>query len=84
MINIIEWLKESNRWKHLLGGFFVSMITNIIFANVICIVVGVYCTVCCAACLELKDKLYGNKWDWVDFILTIVGGIISTIIYVII
>lgn len=84
MKNIISWLKESNRWKHLLGGFFVSLITNIIFAKTMSIIIGIYCSVCCAGSLELKDKQYGNKWDWIDFVLTIVGGVIGTIIYYII
>ena len=23
---------------------------------------------------KLKDKLNGNKWDWIDFLVTIIGG----------
>ena len=83
MINIISWLKESNRWKHLLGGFFVSLITNIIFAKTTSIVIGIYCSFCCAASLELKDKQYGNKIDLIDLVLTVVGGIFGTLIYLI-
>ena len=63
MKNIISWLKESNRWKHLLGGFFISLITNIIFANTTSIIIGIYCSFCCAASLELKDKqCYAQMW----------------------
>ena len=83
MRNIISCLKESNRWKHLLGGFFVSLITNIIFANITSVVIGIYCSFCCAASLELKDKQYGNKIDWIDLVLTVVGGIFGTLIYLI-
>jgi hypothetical protein len=30
-----------------------------------------------AAGMEFKDRMYGNKWDWLDFIATILGGIIG-------
>jgi len=36
-----------------------------------------YCAALCgfgvAAALELKDKLWGGKWDWIDWSLTIAG-----------
>jgi hypothetical protein len=38
----------------------------------------VYCAVYAglgiASALELKDKLWGGKWDWIDWALT-VGGV---------
>ena len=60
---IIEWFKQSNRWKHLLYGFLVSIIAGFAF------------TIGCAAGMEFKDRLYGGKWDWIDFGLTVAGGL---------
>lgn len=71
---MIEFLKESNRLKHLIGGFVVGLLS----LNWWC---AIYATIVAASCLELKDKLYGNKWDWIDFVMTIVGGMIPTLIY---
>jgi hypothetical protein len=27
--------------------------------------------------MELKDKLWGGKWDWLDFLATIIGSLIG-------
>ena len=38
---------------------------------------GTYCAayagIGVAAALELKDKLWGGRWDWADFALTLAG-----------
>lgn len=60
---IIEWFKQSNRWKHLLYGFLVSIIAGFAF------------TLGCAAGMEFKDRAWGGKWDWIDFGLTVAGGL---------
>lgn len=69
-MSIIDWFKQSNRWKHFLGGAAIG-----VFAN------SVYCALLAggsaAGCLELKDKLYGNKWDWIDFGCTITGAAVG-------
>lgn len=59
---IIEWFKQSNRWKHLLYGLLVSIIAGFAF------------TLGCAAGMEFKDKQAGGKWDWIDFGLTVAGA----------
>lgn len=59
---IINWFKQSNRWKHLLYGFLVSIITGFAF------------TLGCAAGMEFKDRQAGGKWDWIDFGLTVAGA----------
>ena len=68
-----EWLSESNRWKHLVGGMVIGC-----FAN------GWYCAMYAgagvAAALELKDRLWGGKWDWIDFALTTVGAAVGQLI----
>ena len=50
MNKIISFLKESNRWKHLVGGFLVGLCACSTFG-------AVYSAVIAASCLELKDKL---------------------------
>jgi hypothetical protein len=66
MNNIIDWFKQSNRWKHLLGGAAIGALAN-----------NWYCAALAggsaAGCLELKDYLYKKDWDWIDFSLTLVG-----------
>lgn len=63
---MIKWLKESNRYKHLLGGLLIGLGANSIYC-------AAYAGIGIAGALELKDKLKGGKWDWIDFICTIVG-----------
>ena len=60
---LINWFKQSNRWKHLLYGFLVSIIAGFAF------------TLGCAAGMEFKDRARGGKWDWIDFGLTVAGGL---------
>lgn len=66
------WLIESNRLKH----FCYAIPIGIIF-TILC-VLGV------ASGLEFKDKQYGNKWDWLDWIATILGGIVGQVIQILI
>lgn len=64
------WLNESNRQKHLLYAIPVGFLFTIL------------CVIGVASGMEFKDKLYGNKWDWLDWIATIIGGIIGQILQV--
>lgn len=67
---MIKWIKESNRWKHLIGGILIGVGANSTYC-------AAYATVGVASALELKDKLWDGKWDWIDWILTIIGGAIG-------
>jgi hypothetical protein len=67
IMNIINWLKSSNRWKHLLGGVLIGIGANSAYC-------AAYAGLGIASALELKDKLWGGKWDWIDWALT-VGGV---------
>ena len=73
MNKIIMWFKTSNRWKHLLGGLLIGMGANDIYC-------AAYAGIGVAAALELKDKLWGSKWDWIDFGLTVAGVIAGHLI----
>lgn len=66
----IKWLKESNRMKHLKYAILPSALFTILF------VAGL------ASGMEFKDKQYGNKWDWLDWLATMIGGFIGQVIQV--
>lgn len=68
----MKWLLESNRLKHLLYAIPIGLILTIL------------CVLGVATSLEYKDILYGGKWDWIDWLLTITGGIIGQAIQVLI
>jgi len=70
MKRLFNWLAESNRWKHLLGGIMVGLCGLSVYG-------AIYGSCVAASCLELKDKLYGKKWDWIDWICTVIGGLLS-------
>ncbi len=77
MKKIIAFLKKSNHYKHLIGGFIISWLTASPYA-------GIYAAVVAATCLELKDRLYGNQFDLTEWLLTVVGGTIAALIWLII
>jgi hypothetical protein len=39
-----------------------------------------YAGVLTAGALEYKDKVYGGRWDWIDFGLTVAGAMIGQLI----
>lgn len=61
----MSWLSESNRMKHLKYAIPVALIFTIL------------CVLGLATGLEFKDKQYGNKFDWLDWAATMLGGIIG-------
>ena len=74
MKKFFTFLKKSNRYKHLLGGFLVG-----IFA---CNPLGaLYSATVAGSCLEQKDKLHGCPWDWIDWFLTAAGGGVAAIFW---
>lgn len=65
------WLQESNRPKHSLYAIPAAFIGTILFAAGL------------AIGMEYKDKLYGNKFDWLDIAATMLGGIIGQTLQII-
>lgn len=74
MNKFFNFFAVSNRYKHLIGGFIVAALAGSFYA-------AVYVAVIAASCLELKDRLYGNSWDWLDWLSTLLGGIIAAIVF---
>lgn len=64
----MSWITESNRQKHFWYAIPCGFLLTILF------VAGL------AAGMEFKDKSYGDKWDWLDFPATILGGLVGQII----
>lgn len=65
MRRALDWWKESNRWKHL------------VYAIPCGAVLGWEFTVGLAVGMEFKDKLWGGKPDFIDYLLTCLGGLIG-------
>lgn len=65
-MKLINWLKSSNRWKHLVGGIIIGAISNSIWCAGLS-GIGI------ASALEYKDRCWGGQWDWVDWSITLVG-----------
>lgn len=74
MNKIFKFFAASNRYKHLIGGFIVAALGGSCYA-------AVYAAIVAASCLELKDRLYGNLWDWTDWLCTLLGGTIAALVF---
>jgi hypothetical protein len=68
----MSWLTESNRQKHLL------------YAIPIGLVFTVLCVLGVASGMEFKDKQSGGEFDWLDWIATMIGGLIGQALQLII
>lgn len=74
MNKIISFLKKSNRYKHLVGGFIVGLCALSPWS-------AIYSAIIAASCLELKDKLHGCPWDWIDWACTVFGGFVAMLFW---
>ena len=73
----MSWITESNRWKHMIGGFALSVLFTF------------FCALGAGIGMEVKDCQYYNgdarrmiDWDWccfdwLDLSATCIGGIIG-------
>ena len=59
------WLLKSNRQKHFLYAIPIGFILTIL------------CVIGIASGLEFKDTQYGEKWDWIDWLATVLGGVVG-------
>lgn len=63
---------KSNRDKHFLYAIPIGLVFTIL------------CVLGVASGLEFKDKQYGNQWDWLDWLATMLGGMIGQLLQIII
>ncbi|QWM89945.1 putative lipoprotein [uncultured phage cr54_1] len=68
---MFRWMKVSNRMLHFKYGILTGFLTIIFTLGV-------------AVGMEYKDKLYGGKFDILDIIATLLGGIIGNVILVVV
>lgn len=61
----MSWFTESNRWKHFVYAIPVGYVFTIL------------CVLGLATGMEFKDKLWGGKYDWIDWFATMLGGLIG-------
>ena len=64
---LMKWIKESYRMKHFGYAIPCALVLTILF------VAGL------AAGMEFKDRSYGGKWDWLDLLATLLGGLVGQI-----
>ena len=63
---------KSNRDKHFLYAIPIGLVFTIL------------CVLGVASGLEFKDKQYGNQWDWLDWLATMLGGMVGQLLQIII
>ena len=68
----MKWLKKSNRDKHLIYAIPCGLIGTLLF--VLGLAIG----------MEFKDKQWGGKFDYLDLLATLVGGLIGQTIQILI
>ena len=74
MKKILNWFKESNRYKHLIGGIVIAL-SALSWYN------AMYASAGVGLAMEYKDKANGGDFDIVDAGLTFIGGIIGQSIF---
>jgi hypothetical protein len=87
MKEIIRFLKNSNRWLHLICGAlaalavaFISLIILVTFGATIAIpLIAILAVSLIAVAHEIKDVQGGGKFDWTDLAVTIIGAILILI-----
>ena len=61
----MNWFTKSNRNKHFWYGMILGFLLTLI------------APISIALAMEYKDKQWGGKFDWIDVLFTIAGGIIG-------
>lgn len=69
-MKIWQWLKASNRYKHLLAGCAIGLLPTTWYNALVAVGVA-------GATAEFKDRQWGGKWDWIDLCCTLVGGVVG-------
>ena len=62
---------KSNRDKHFLYAIPIGFLFTIL------------CVLGVASGLEFKDRQYGNQWDWLDWLATMLGGMVGQLFQII-
>ena len=87
MKKIINWFKQSNRYKHLYAGILIYIFYTVLLvllnnSLLISTIVGTISTVTHMISVEYKDKLYGSKFNYKDILAGIIVPVVSTLCYI--
>ena len=63
---------DKSHWQHFIYAIPIGMVFTIL------------CVLGVASGMEFKDKQYGNKWDWTDWLCTMIGGAVGQLLQVVI
>lgn len=67
-----NWFTASNRWKH----FLLAVPLGLAFT--------LLCVLGCASGMEFKDRQWGGRWDWLDWLATMLGGLVGQALQILI
>lgn len=67
-----NWFTSSNRWKH----FLLAVPLGLAFT--------LLCVLGCASGMEFKDRQWGGRWDWLDWMATMLGGLVGQALQILI
>jgi hypothetical protein len=56
---------DETRWQH----FYCAIPIGLVFT--------ILCVLGCASGMEFKDRQWGGKWDWGDWLCTMLGGLVG-------
>ena len=57
---------------------------HFLYAIPVGLVFTILCALGCAAGMEFKDYQYEKNWDWLDFLATVLGGLVGQILQLLI
>lgn len=73
MKKLLEFLKKSNRYKHLLAGILLGFLASTFYCALLAGTTA-------GGALEFKDKEYGNTFDYIDVACTLTGTLLGFLI----
>ena len=62
---LITLFEDKTRWQHFAYAIPIGLVFTIL------------CVLGVASGMEFKDKQWGGRWDWKDWICTILGGLVG-------
>lgn len=63
--------EDKTRWQHFLYAIPIGALLTIL------------CVLGVASGMEFKDKQYCNRWDWKDWLCTMLGGTVGQVVQVV-
>ena len=67
---LMTLFEDKTRWQHLAYAIPIGLVFTIL------------CVLGVASGMEFKDKQWGGRWDWKDWICTILGGLVGQTIQI--